>query len=181
MRIPIRKSLMCLVAGMMLFAACGGISQDNFKKPEGTGNSKLEVPRLQDRIMDLAGILKDSEAAELKAKLKQLETDTTAQMAILVIPDLQGDKLEEYSLKVANTWKLGQKDLNNGVLILVAMRNRALRIEVGLGLETVLTDDACKKIIDDDMIPLFRQGEYYRGLDKGVAALIGLLNPQRSR
>jgi uncharacterized protein len=126
--------------------------------------------------MDLAGILKDSEAADLKAKLRRLEIDTAAQIAILTIPDLQGEVLEKYSLRVANAWKLGQIILNNGVLLLVAMRDRKLRIEVGLGLENILTNETCKEIIGNEMIPLFKKGEYYQGIDKGVSAIIRLLD-----
>jgi uncharacterized protein len=104
---------------------------------------------------------------------------TSTQMAILIIPSLQGQVLETYSLRVANTWKLGRKDLNNGVLILVAMQDRKLRIEVGLGLEAILTNEACKKIIDDDIVPLFKKGEYYQGIDSGVGAITRLLQSKK--
>jgi uncharacterized protein len=168
---------MWLVAGIIIFAECSGAVAQEI--PKNSGNEavpQLEVPVLQDRVMDLAGILKDSEAADLKVKLKRLEIDTTAQIAILIIPDLQGEVLEKYSLRVAKTWKLGQKILNNGVLLLVAMRDRKLRIEVGLGLENILTNETCKEIIENEMIPLFKKGEYYQGIDKGVSAIIQLLD-----
>lgn len=170
------KAFIWLVAWMIVFTAhSGDAAQEITKNPESTAVQKLEVPTLQDRVMDLAGILRDSEAVDLKSKLKRLESDTTAQMAILIIPDLQGEVLEKYSIKVARTWKLGQVTLSNGVLILVAMRDRALRIEVGLALEGILTNEICKDIIENEMVPLFKKGEYYQGIDSGVNAIIQLL------
>jgi uncharacterized protein len=130
-----------------------------------------EVPKLKDRVMDLAVVLKPMEIENLKVKLRRLEKDTTAQVAILIIPNLQGEALEKYSLRVANTWKLGQKGLNNGVLLLFAMRDRKVRIEVGSGLEKTLTDDICKGIIDSEIVPLFKQSKYYQGIDGAVNAI----------
>jgi uncharacterized protein len=168
---------MWLVAGIIIFAECSSaVAQEIAKNSKNAAVPQLEVPVLQDRVMDLAGILKDSEVADLKAKLKRLEIDTSAQIAILIIPDLQGEILEKYSLRVAKTWKLGQKILNNGVLLLVAMRDRKLRIEVGLGIENILTNETCKEIIENEMIPFFKKGEYYQGIDKGVSAIIRLLD-----
>jgi uncharacterized protein len=181
MRTTISKTVIWLVAGMIIFAACSSLSQDNSNNSERAADAQLAVPPLRDRVMDLAGILKDTELADLRAKLQQLETDTTAQMAILIIPDLKGEVLEEYSLRVAKTWKLGQKTLNNGVLMLVAMHDRALRIEVGTGIERILTNEICKGIIENEIVPPFKKGEYYQGLNKGVSALIMLLNPQQSK
>jgi uncharacterized protein len=97
----------------------------------------------------------------------------------LIIPGLQGEVLENYSLRVANTWKLGQKERNNGVLILIAMQDRALRVEVGLGLENTLTNEACKGIIENEIVPFFRKGEYYQGIDAGVNAILRVLNMQQ--
>jgi uncharacterized protein len=130
-----------------------------------------EVPKLKDRVMDLAAVLKPKEIEDLKAKLQRLEQDTTAQVAVLIIPDLQGEAIEKYSLRVANTWKLGQKGLNNGVLLLFVMHDRKVRIEVGSGLESTLTDDICKGIIESEIVPLFKQGKYYPGIDGAVNAI----------
>jgi hypothetical protein len=145
------------------------------KSGESERLPKLEIPALRDRVMDLVGILKDAESDNLKARLASLEKDTTTQMAVLLIPGLQGEVLEDYSLRVANRWKLGRKDLNNGVILLIALQNRALRIEVGLGLESILTKEACKKIIDEEIVPFFKKGEFYKGIDSGISALTRLL------
>jgi uncharacterized protein len=177
-----RKVFLWLMAGMVVFVARhSSAAQDMPKASESRAVQQLEVPALRDRIMDLAGVLKDTESTELKAKLTNLERDTTTQMGILIIPGLQGEVLDAYSLRVANTWKLGRKDLNNGVLILVAIHDRRLRIEVGLGLETILTNEACKNIIDYDMVPFFKKGEYYQGIASGVGALTRLLESQKEK
>jgi uncharacterized protein len=182
MKTIIFKAFVWLVAGMIVFTArSSNAAQEITKNHENKAVQQLEVPALQDRVMDLAGILRDSEAIEFKSKLKRLEAETTAQMAIPIIPDLQGEVLEKYSIRVARTWKLGQVTLSNGVLILVAMRDRALRIEVGLGLESILTNEICKEIIENEMVPLFKQGEYYRGIDSGVNAIVRLLDWQQGK
>jgi uncharacterized protein len=104
-----------------------------------------------------------------------LQLATTTQLGILIIPDLQGEVLEKYSLRVANKWKLGRCDINNGVLILVAVKDRALRIEVGLGLESILTSEACKRIIEESITPFFKAGDFYGGLDSGVTSIAKIL------
>ena len=135
----------------------------------------LEVPLYQDRVMDLANVLKRDEIEILAGKTVFLQMATTTHLAILIIPDLQGEVLEKYSLRVANTWKLGRCDINNGILILMAMKDRKLRIEVGLGLESILTNEASKRIIDEDIIPLFKAGDFYGGLDSGLTSIIKIL------
>jgi uncharacterized protein len=145
------------------------------ESPEKAPVERLEVPPHRDRVMDLANVLKTPEIEFLKGKTVLLEMATTTPLAILIIPDLQAEVLEKYSLRVASTWKLGRSDINNGILILVAMKDRKLRIEVGLGLESILTNEACKRIIDEDMSPYFKAGDYYGGLDSGVSAITKVL------
>jgi len=135
----------------------------------------LEVPPYRDRLMDLANVLQPAETEILKGKMIFLQLATTTQLAILIIPDLKGQVLENYSLRVANTWKLGRCDINNGVLLLVAVKDRATRIETGLGLEFILTDETCKQIIEKEIIPFFRAGDFYRGLDSGVTSITKIL------
>jgi len=157
----------------VLAAAYGQPLQDISRHSEKS--SVLEVPLNQDRVMDLANVLKTAEIDILKGKMTLLHLATTTQLGILIIPDLQGEVLEKYSLRVANKWKLGRCDINNGVLILVAVKDRALRIEVGLGLESILTDEACKRIIEGSIIPFFKAGDFYGGLDSGVTAIAKIL------
>jgi uncharacterized membrane protein YgcG len=137
--------------------------------------SVLEVPLNRDRVMDLANVLETAEIDVLKGKMTFLQLATTTQLGILIIPDLQGEVLEKYSLRVANKWKLGRCDINNGILILVAVKNRTLRIEVGLGLESILSDEACKRIIEESITPFFKAGDFYGGLDSGVTSIAKIL------
>jgi uncharacterized protein len=153
-----------MLSAVLIFVICinaAGMSE----------NRLPEVPEFRARIMDLAGLLKPEEIDNLKDKLQHLETDTTAQLAILTISSLGAEEIEKYSLRVANTWKLGQKGRNNGVLILIAQKERKVRIEVGSGLERILTDKICGGIILSEMTPFFKQGKFYSGLDSAVNAI----------
>lgn len=132
----------------------------------------LDVPQLRSRVTDLAGVLTPEQASNLEAKLQELETADSTQVAVLVIPGLEGEYLEDYSIRVAEAWKLGQKGRDNGVLLLVALQDRAIRIETGYGLEEKLTDARASQIIRNDMIPRFRQGDFYGGIDAGVTGII---------
>jgi uncharacterized protein len=136
----------------------------------------LEVPFLSGRIIDEAGIL-DTETKELlEEKLKAHEKETTNQIVVLIIPSLEGEVLEEYSLKVASTWKLGQKKKDNGVLLLIAKDDRLLRIEVGYGLEGVLTDALSSRIIRKEITPSFKRGNFSLGVKQGVDAILGSIS-----
>ena len=139
---------------------------------QGPGVLALEVPKLQGRVNDLAGILTPDQIAALDSKLQSFEASDSTQVAILIIPDLEGESLEDYSMRVAEAWRIGQKGLDNGAILLISLRDRALRIEVGYGLEQKLTDVRSSQIIRNEIIPRFRQGDYYGGIDAGVDAMI---------
>ena len=139
---------------------------------QGPGVLALEVPKLQGRVNDLAGILTPDQIAALDSKLQSFEASDSTQVAILIIPDLEGESLEDYSMRVAEAWRIGQKGLDNGAILLVSLRDRALRIEVGYGLEQKLTDVRSSQIIRNEITPRFRQGDYYGGIDAGVDAMI---------
>ena len=111
----------------------------------------------------------------LEGKLAAFEKETGAQVAVLTIDTLGGDVLEDYSLKVAQTWKLGRKGVDDGVLLLIVKDDRKLRIEVGYGLEGKLTDAQCGRILDDVVRPEFRNGDFGRGVEAGVDAIIGMI------
>src|SRR5512136_1089922 len=136
------------------------------------GALALEVPKLQGRVNDLAGILTPDQIANLNSKLQSFETSDSTQIVILIIPGLEGDPIEDYSIRVAEAWKIGQKGLDNGAILLISLRERELRIEVGYGLEEKLTDARSNKIIRTEIFPRFRQGDYYGGIDAGVDAMI---------
>ncbi len=135
----------------------------------------LEVPYLGGRINDLAGMIDAETRQQLETRLEQLEKDTGAQVAILILPSLEGEVLEDFALKVAETWQLGRKDVDDGVLILVAEAERKIRIEVGYGLEGAIPDVTAKRIIDGLMTPRFREGDFSGGISAAVDALDKLI------
>lgn len=135
----------------------------------------LEVPPLTGRIVDRAGLLPPDVASTLSAELEAHEAKTGNQVALLTLPSLEGEPLEDFSHRVATTWKLGWKGTDNGVLLLVVMRERKVRIEVGYGLEGVLTDARASRIIRNEIIPRFRAGAFPDGITAGLRAIIGTL------
>jgi uncharacterized protein len=136
----------------------------------------LDVPFLSGRVNDYAHLLDGGTASALETKLKGYETRTGGQFAVLTIPSLEGAPLEEYSLKVARTWKLGRAGKDDGVLLLVSRDDHKLRIEVGYGLEGVLPDALCGRIIRDAIVPRFRGGDYAGGVTAGVDAALAALS-----
>lgn len=134
-----------------------------------------EVPYLSGRVNDVAGLLSSPTHTELESMLKAHEDSTSNQVVVLIIPGLEGESLEEYSIKVAETWKLGQKRKDNGVLLLVARDDRKVRIEVGRGLEGDLTDQVCGMIIRHEIVPRFRDGDFDAGVHAGVLAILAAI------
>jgi len=133
--------------------------------------SALSVPPLQGRVNDHARLLTPEQAAALEEKLRTYEAKTTNQIALLTVPSLEGEALEDFSVRVAREWQLGQEKRNNGVLIFIAAAERGVRIEVGYGLEGALTDAQSSIIIRNIMIPAFREGDFNRGIQAGVDAI----------
>ena len=135
------------------------------------GISALEVPYLAGRVNDQANMLEDGFEAQLEERLRLLEEETGAQVAVLAISTLEGDPIEDFSMRVVETWKLGREDADNGVLILIARDERRMRIEVGYGLEGALTDAQSGRIIDHLMAPRFREGDFNGGVGAAVDAV----------
>lgn len=132
----------------------------------------LEVPFLGGRVNDQAGLLSPNAAAALELKLKDYEARTGHQVVLLTLPSLEGEVLEEFSLKVARTWALGRKGANDGVLFLVAKNDRKLRIEVGHGLEASLPDALAGRIIQNEVVPRFRSSDFEGGVSAGLDAIM---------
>jgi len=131
----------------------------------------LDVPPLKGRVNDYAGMISPQTRQVLETKLAALEKSDSTQLVILTIPSLEGESLEEFSIKVAETWGLGQAELDNGVLFLVAKEERKVRLEVGYGLEGALTDLLAGRIIDYEIVPRFKAGELDAGFIQGVEAV----------
>lgn len=135
----------------------------------------VEVPFLTGRVTDNAQILSNETRKTITANLKAHEEKTTNQIAVLTVPTLEGVSIEEYATAAFNTWKLGQKGKDNGILLIVAPKDRKMRIEVGYGLEGTMTDGIAGSIIRNVMTPLFKSNDYDKGIDKGVRAMINVL------
>ena len=131
----------------------------------------LDVPQLKDRVNDYAGMLTPDEVADLQEKLELHEKETSNQIVVLTVPSLEGEVLEDFSIRVADEWKIGQKGKDNGVIILIARDEKKIRIEVGRGLEGVLTDLLSGRIIEE-MKPSFSSGNYYDGMNICVENVI---------
>jgi uncharacterized protein len=131
-----------------------------------------EIPYLSGRVNDYAGLLSPQTAARLATWLKDHEDSTSNQVVILTVTSLEGEPLEEYSMRVAEAWKLGQKGKDNGVLLCVSRDDRKVRIEVGRGLEGDLPDITCGKIIRREIIPRFKEGDFDAGVSNGVGAIL---------
>lgn len=134
-----------------------------------------DIPYLTGRVVDEAEILAPAVQARLTAALKAHEQRTSNQIAVLTVPTIQGASIEEYAVAVFEQWKLGQKGKDNGVLVVVAPNDRRMRIEVGYGLEGTLTDLAASRIIRNIMTPQFKAGDFGRGIEDGVGAIVDLL------
>lgn len=132
----------------------------------------LEVPYLSGRVNDHAGLLSAPAAQALEAKLKDFESRTGHQVAVLTLDSLEGEPLEDFSLKVARTWALGRKGKNDGVLFLISKTDRKLRIEVGHGLEGSLPDALAGRIIQNEVVPRFRAGDFEGGVAAGADAIV---------
>lgn len=122
------------------------------------------TPKLLGRVNDYSDILTDEEEQNLTTILARLEKDIGSQMGILTIDTLNGELIEEYSLRVANCWALGRKNYNDGLLITVALKDRKMRIEVGYGLEKIVKDEIARNIIVNEIVPKFKQEKYFNGL-----------------
>ncbi len=132
----------------------------------------LDVPPLRGYVNDYANMMSDQTRAKLEAELKAFEESDSTQLVILTIPSLQGEVLEEFSMKVAEAWKIGQKGKDNGIIFLVASQERKIRIEVGRGLEGRLTDLTAGRVIDLAIKPRFKRNDYNGGFTAGVHAIV---------
>lgn len=123
-------------------------------------------------VHDEAHVLSAATVAQLESVLKAERDSTSNQIAVLIVPSLEGDDIDSYGIRVADAWKVGQKDKDNGAILLIAIQDRKMRIEVGQGLEGVLTDAMSSRINRNEIAPRFRQGDYDGGVKAGVAAII---------
>ena len=137
--------------------------------------AQTDFPKIKGRVNDFSGILSSAARNSLEQKLAQFEKETTNQIAVAILPSIHGESLEGYSIKLAESWKLGKKDRDNGVLLLIVQNERAVRIEVGYGLEGALTDVLSHSIISNEIIPAFRAGRFDDGIIAGLEAIMSAI------
>ena len=161
----LKYNLITFLSILCLFFLTGSFSQA-VSIPETPGNY----------VVDLAGIIDNSIEAKLNQYLKELEQKTTAQLAILTVNSLEGESIEDFSITIAHSkWKLGQKGKDNGLLLVVSLKDRKYRIEVGYGLEGVIPDSLVGSIDRDYLVPFFRKGDYSNGIFAASTVLANVI------
>lgn len=133
------------------------------------------LPALGSRVNDGVGVLSAADKTRLDAKLAALEQEKGAQLVVLIVPTTQPETIEQFGIRVAEAWKLGRKGIDDGALLLIAVNDRALRIEVGYGLEGALNDATAKRIVSELMVPQLKQGNYVGAVDAGLDAMIAVI------
>jgi uncharacterized protein len=136
----------------------------------------VAVPPLSGRVVDQTATLSSGDMASLTQSLKDLEARKGSQIAVLIVPTTAPETIEQYSIRVAEAWKIGRKKVDDGALLVVAKDDHRLRIEVGYGLEGALNDVTAKRIIDEIITPKFRSGDFAGGIAAGVDRIIGVIN-----
>ena len=139
----------------------------------------VAVPPLTGRVVDQTATLSPGDIASLTQALEDLETRKGSQIAVLIVPTTDGEAIEQFSLRVAEAWKIGRKKVDDGALLVVAKNDRHLRIEVGYGLEGALTDVTTKRIIDEDITPRFKNSDFGGGVSAGVTRMIRIIDGER--
>ena len=127
-------------------------------------------------VNDFANIMTPADARKLEDKLKAYNDSTSTQIVIVTINSLEGSTIESYSVKLAQSWGIGQKGVDNGLLILMSKNDRGVRIEEGYGMEAIITDLRAKNIIDENLIPNFKNGNFYKAFDEATDRIIQLLS-----
>ena len=164
-------------ASLLAFALCWA----------AVAGAQVPVPPLAGRVTDRTATLTDEQKSSLEQTLRSFEARKGSQVAVLIVPSTAPETIEQYALRVAEQWKPGRKNVDDGALLVVAKDDRTLRIEVGYGLEGALTDAACKRIISEIIVPRFRQGDFYGGISAGVDRMLRVIdgeplpNPEEGR
>jgi uncharacterized protein len=139
----------------------------------------VAVPPLSGRVVDQTGTLSAGDISALTKTLKNLETRKGSQVAVLIVPTTAPETIEQYSIRVAEAWKIGRKKIDDGALLVVAKNDHKLRIEVGYGLEGALTDVTASRIIDEIIVPKFRNGDFAAGISAGVDRIVAVIDGEK--
>jgi len=141
-----------------------------------TAWAQVAVPPLTARVTDLTGTLTREQQAGLERMLQEFEARKGSQLAVLLVPTTAPEAIEQYALRVAEQWKIGRKKVDEGAILVIAKDDRAVRIEVGYGLEGVLNDATASRIIREIIVPRFREGDFYGGINAGLDRMMRLLD-----
>jgi uncharacterized protein len=141
--------------------------------------AEVAVPPLTGRVVDQTGTLSSGDVGSLTQTLKDLEARKGSQIAILIVPTTGEETIEQFSIRVAEAWKIGRKKIDDGALLVIAKNDRHLRIEVGYGLEGALTDATTRRIIDEVITPKFRAGDFAGGVRAGMERMIRVIDGEK--
>jgi uncharacterized protein len=136
----------------------------------------VAVPTLSGRVVDQTGTLSSGDIASLTQTLKDFQARKGSQIAVLIVPTTEPETIEQYSIRVAEAWKIGRKKIDDGALLVIAKNDRKLRIEVGYGLEGALTDVTSRRIIDEEIAPRFKAGDFAGGVAAGIDRMIRVID-----
>ncbi len=143
------------------------------------GQTNVNVSSIENRIIDRVNLLSHQEKEALFAEIQKLERTVGSQIAVVIIDTLNGEKIEAYSIRNFESLKLGRERLKDGIQILLAVKDHKIRIEVGYGLELIIKDSTASHIIKRDMIPKFKEKEYYKGLELAIDEIIKLIEQNK--
>ncbi|HEX2825438.1 MAG TPA: TPM domain-containing protein [Burkholderiales bacterium] len=160
---PLRAAL---AAAALLFAAFAALAQ-------------VALPNVTSRVTDTSGTLTAQQRSALEERLRAFEAKKGSQIVVVVVPTTQPEAIEQYAIRLAEQVKPGRKKIDDGVILVVAIKDRTLRIEVGYGLEGVIPDAVAKRVVSDDIVPHFKRGDFYGGIDAGVTRLIALIEGEK--
>ena len=152
-------------------ASADNKAQANQQKTSNNSPVASDDLLLNNPVIDQADILTANEKSQLESQIRKIYDDKLAQMAVVIIPTTEGVNIFDYALAVANRWKLGDKDRDNGILILVAVNDRNLYILTGYGVEGIIPDAIAKRIIREDITPAFKEGNYAKGIEAGISRI----------
>jgi uncharacterized protein len=139
----------------------------------------VAVPPLVGRVLDQTGTLSSGDVASLNQTIRNFEARKGSQIAVLIVPTTDGEAIEQFSLRVAEAWKIGRKKIDDGAVLVIAKNDRHLRIEVGYGLEGALTDVTTKRIIDEEITPKFKSGDFAGGVSAGINRMIRVIDGEK--
>ena len=137
--------------------------------------AQVAVPALTSRVTDLTGTLSAQQRSALDERLAAFEARKGSQIAVLLVPTTEPEAIEQFGIRVAEQWKIGRKGVDDGAILIVAMKDRAVRIETGYGIEGALPDAVAKRIVDEIIVPRFKQNDYFGGIDAGVSRIISVI------